>query len=371
MSVAVHTARLFALIVGAGALGGIVVPAFVAGAPGPTAVSGSGSAALTLPALRAAPELPASAPERQAISLLRRAASAGNDRGYSGTQFVTSWSTAGTSSVVVDLQHMAGRGVLVRLAAARGSSAVDDAGAATLDARALAVLERHYVLSVATRGGQCAGRPARIVEARPRGASAVAGRFWLDVATGLVLRRELYDGTGHTVRAAAFVDLQMSTPKPWTGSTHKAAADAAADGGSPVDSQELSKLRRQGWRAPGRLAGGMELFDARSHEAVLHLSYTDGLFAVSVFSQAGRLNPDSVKGWQHASMAGTPAWTRPGLSQRVVWAGGGWVYTAVADAPDSVVATAVAAFPATGRDSFGRRIARGLHRMGSWVNPTR
>lgn len=378
MSAAASTARLLALVLGVGALGGIVLPAVVAGSPAPGAGS-AGSAALTLPVPAPSPardprsdddnagDGPAAAGEALAVRLLRRAAAAGNERTYSGTQFVTSWSTAGTSSVVVDLQHAAGHGVEVRLSGAGGSGIIEDAAAATLDARALAVMERHYTLSVATQLARCAGRPARVVQARPRGSSAVAGRFWLDVATGLVLRRELHDRAGRTVRAAAFVDLQLGAPQPWVGSTH----GTAMSRGSALDAAQITGLRRAGWQIPGKLSSGLELFDARTSAGALHLSYTDGLFAVSVFSQRGRLDPRSVVGWQYTTMAGTPAWTRPGLSQRVVWAGSDRVYTAVADAPARVVAGAVEAFPVAGADSFARRIARGLHRMGSWVDPRR
>ncbi len=365
MSVGFGSARLFSLILGAGVLGGVVLPALVAGTPG---AAGPGAAVLTLPAEQTAATVGAAdAGQQEAVTLLRRAAAAGNDRTYGGTQFVTSWSGAGATSVVVDVQHLAGRGVLVRLSSPGDSSAVDNAGAAALDPRALAVLERHYTLSVSAQDAQCAQRPARVVVARPIGSSAVAGRFWLDKATGLVLGRELYDRAGRTIRAAAFVDLRLSVPQPWT----RLARNAATDQGAPLSAAAVVDLRRDGWRAPARLTGGAELFDARLHAQVLHLSYTDGLFAISVFSQHGRLNPDSVKGWQHTTLVGTAAWTRPGLSQRVVWTGGLFVYTAVADAPDSLVSAAVTAFPGVGHDSFAHRIARGLRRMGSWVNPTR
>jgi sigma-E factor negative regulatory protein RseB len=139
----------------------------------------------------------------------------------------------------------------------------------------------------------------------------------------------------------------------------------------PVTNAQASQLHRSGWRLPATLGDSLELFDSRLHGGVLHLSYTDGLFAVSVFTQQGRLNSASVKGWERVTMAGGPAWTRPGLSQRVVWAGRGWVYTAVADAPDSAVAAAVAAFPVRAGESFPHRVVRGLHRMGSWVDPRR
>lgn len=366
MSVALRTARVFALVVGAGALGGIALPALVAGdVPADAYSPGSRSVSLSLRASPTPSARPMSAGEVRAIGLLRRAAEAGRDRAYSGTQFVVTWSTAGTSSVVVDLQHLPGRGVVARLSGATTAAAADDQGAAALDPRALAVLERHYSLSVADKLSQCAGHPAQMVEARPRGSSAVAGRFWLDQVTGLVLRRELYDRAGHTVRAAAFVDIAMSVPRPWAGPSHGAAGDM----GSALSAHKLNDLRGHGWRIPEKV-GGLELFDARSHLGVAHLSYSDGLFAVSVFSQPGRLNPDSVKGWQAVRLAGTSAWTQPGLSRRVVWSGGGWVHTAVADAPDAVVTAAVAAFAGRPRESFRHRIGRGFDRMGSWLDPT-
>ncbi len=359
MSGTLRLSRVLALMLGAGAIGGVALPALVAGTPR------IGSAELTFgPGLAAATPTP-NAQEREAIELLRRAATAGRDRTYAGTQFVNSWSRAGASSVVVDLQHMPGRGMLVRLSGGNASNIVDDAGTAALDPRALAVLERHYSLAIAPHPGQCAGRTARIVEARPRGSSAVAGRFWLDEATGLVLRRELYDHNGRTVRAAAFVDLQMAAPRPWTGPSQ-----GSADDGVSVADAQLATLRRDGWQAPERLSGGLELLDARRRAGELQLSYTDGLFAVSVFAQRGRLDSHSVQHWQRVTMGDTRAWAQPGLSEKVVWAGGDWVYTAVADAPDAVVSAAVAGFPAVTRESFQHRVWRGLHRMGSWFDPT-
>lgn len=367
MSVALRSARVFALVVGAGALGGIALPTLVAGElPAGGARPGSRSVELTLRAGPAPTARPVGAAEMRAITALRRAAQAGRDTAYAGTQFVTSWSAAGTSSVIVDLQHVPGHGVLARLSAAGTSVTVDDPGAAELDPRALAVLEQHYSLSVAEGPSRCAGRSAQVIEARSRGRSGVVGRFWLDRASGLVLRRELYDGRGHTVRAAAFVDIDMSVPSPWPGPSSSGAADQVPG----LSGGRLADLRRAGWQVPPRLAGGLDLFDARSRDGVLHLSYTDGLFAVSVFSQRGRLDPASIKDWQGIQLAGTSAWTQPGLSRRVVWSGGGWVHTAVADAPDAVVTATVAAFAARPRESLAHRIGRGLNRMGSWVDPT-
>lgn len=362
MSNALRLSRMVVLAVGASALGGVALPALVAGDP---TVPSTRSAALSLGALPA-PSVQTTTSERQALDLLWKAARAGRDRAYSGTQYVSSWSTAGTSSLVVDLQHVPGKGVLVRRAGGGPATATDTTGAAALDPRPLAVLEKHYSVTVAQHEGKCAGRAAHVVEARRRGDFALAGRFWLDSDTGLLLRRELYDPAGRAVRAAAFVDLQMTVAKPWAAASQ---APPAGDG-PPMSPKELVGLRRAGWVAPAAVGGGLELFDARHHDGVLHLSYTDGLFAVSVFSQRGHLNADSVKGWQRVKMNGVSVWTRPGLSQRVVWAGDGWVRTAVADAPGPVVSATVTAFPTPTDEGFPDRVQRGLHRMGSWVDPT-
>jgi len=364
MSGAIRLSRMVVLAVGAGALGGVALPALVAGDP--RADTGdTRSVVLSLGALPA-PAIRTTTSERQALDLLWKAARAGRDRAYSGTQYVSSWSTAGTSSLVVDLQHVPGKGVLVRRAGATTPTAADTTGAAALDPRPLAVLEKHYSVTVAAQLGQCAGRTAHVVEARRRGDSALAGRFWLDSETGLLLRRELYDPAGRAVRAAAFVDLQMTVSHPWAAPPQAAPAGGAAT----MSTRELEGLRRAGWSAPAVVGGGLELFDARHRSGVLHLSYTDGLFAVSVFSQRGHLNPESVKGWQRVKMNGTSVWTRPGLSQRVVWAGDGWVRTVVADAPGPVVSATVMAFPASADESFPDRVQRGLHRMASWLDPT-
>jgi len=54
-----------------------------------------------------------------------------------------------------------------------------------------------------------------------------------------------------------------------------------------------------------------------------------------------------------------------------VWPGGGRVWTLVSDAPDDVVLRAVAALPHDDlpRDGLRARLARGLARLGSMLNP--
>jgi sigma-E factor negative regulatory protein RseB len=53
------------------------------------------------------------------------------------------------------------------------------------------------------------------------------------------------------------------------------------------------------------------------------------------------------------------------------WSAAGFVYTLVADAPLETVSRVVAALPSTSAPGFCQRMARGLHRIVSWINPLR
>lgn len=249
-----------------------------------------------------------------------------------------------------------------------GSAPVDDAVASGARTQTLALLVRNYSLRDAGKA-RSAGRSATVIEARPRGSSAVAGKFWIDRSSGVLLRRELYDSAGRTVRAAAFVDATIN------GSAPPSVSASPSPTPLPESVQDQAeKLRRKGWTAPGTLPGSLSLFDvammkpADGRGTTVHLSYSDGLFSLSVFVQQGRLRTSSVRGWQKISLAGTTAYTDPGLTSRTVWADPSTVYTALGDAPDQRLAQAVSGFPrSAGSRGFTARIDRGLDRMKAWV----
>lgn len=296
----------------------------------------------------------------RAEALLQAAARAATTRTWSGTQYVGTWRGATQTSTVVDVVHRPGEGSTVRT-----QDGPEGVPAPDLDPRLLSLLVDHYDLALAGTG-RCAGRPARIVEARREGVSgvgAVAGRFWLDTATGLVLRREVYDERGRRLRSSAFVDVQVGAPQ----------VPPPAQAG-PVRAAPALSVPEQGWQPPRELPGGFQLFDAqvRSHEGgrVLHLAYSDGLSTLSVFSQPGDL-PPRLKGFRPQKVHGTAALVQGGAPERVVWQGDGQLFTLVSDAAPRTVRDAVAALP---RDPAPRggvlgRLGRGLARAGSWLNP--
>lgn len=389
--------RMLVVVAGAGVLGGLVLPLLVAGGnpvAAPLAADIGGAVPTRAPVPAASTDPTASGP----LGLLRRAASAGRSATYSGTQYVNSWSAHGSASAVVDVTHRPGSGTTVAVHGPRGTSpgtatggsggasegatpapapssaVVNDGVADGTQDQTLATLVRNYVVTDAGTG-HCAGRTVRIVEARPRVSSAVAGRFWLDERTGLLLRRELFDPRGRTVRAAAFVNVDIASNAGNQSRTDPGATPAPAPSASAMSTAQIATLRRQGWSIPRDLPGGLTLYDARTstvgsdHRTTLHLSYSDGLFALSVFAERGRLDADAVSGWRRTTLAGTAAYTSVGLTSRTVWSGRDTVYTAVGDAPGNRVEQAVSGFPRqTGSDRVGARIHRGLDRMWSWVS---
>lgn len=310
--------------------------------------------------------------DRTALALLTDAAHAARTRSYRGTQYVGSW-RAGTQQVaVLDVDHRPGDGSTVRPS---GMPAGDTDTAlhvptADLDERLLRLLDASYTLQV-SGPGRVAGRATTVVEARrvgQDGPGAVAGRFWIDDSTGLMLRREVYDQAGNRLRSSAFVDVTVATAP-----ERLPVGVLPPDGvtGRRLDPAELGAI---GWRPPQVLPGGLELFDSRMTQyqdaQVLHLAYSDGLSTLSVFSQRGSVDEQPGADFRPGRMAGTRVWVQQGAPERLVWQGDGQVFTVVTDADPAVVPAAVAALPHDRPDDgLLSRLGRGLRRIGHWLNP--
>jgi sigma-E factor negative regulatory protein RseB len=367
----VRAVRRAALVVGAGAVGAAVCSAGVG------AMTPHGDDFTVAPAVTAAyaPARTLSPEERRAVGHLRRAVTAERTATYSGTK----WMSSQTGVTVVEVRHTPSRGTWldVRTSAGGGAGPVRTAAGtqADLDGEALTALSHHYTLAVRGRD-QCAGRPVTLVEARRLGTDRVAGRFWLDEATGLLLRRELYDATGEVVRATLFVRLDTgaqaaAVPAETRGATRSGRARIV---GRALGESGLAQLRRDGWYLPDVLPGGMERYRATEMtvdgDRVVQLAYSDGIFAASLFVQQGDLDPRSLRGFRSERMAGTTVYTGGGLHRTVVWGGRTAVYTLVLDAPEPLGPQLVAALPHTPADDGPvARLSRGIQRVGSWVNP--
>jgi sigma-E factor negative regulatory protein RseB len=336
-------------------------------------VAGAGTLLAGLPANATAGAQPepsptgAAANESRAVGLLSAASRAARNRTYAGTQYVSSWRSGRAGSSIAEVRHTPAEGSVVDVHSLPDGD-VDAAvmPTADLDPRLVRLLAAHYALSVAGTAW-CAGRPVHVVEAQHPGDGVVAGRFWIDVATSLLLRRETFDRAGRPVRSSEFARVDIGPAAP-----DVMPAAALSD---QLDAADIEALRRDGWRIPAALAGDLDLYDARMRvhdgERVLHLSYSDGLMTLSLFAQRGRLGATKLAGFTRQKVSGAPVWVRPSSPERVVWGGGGRVFTLLSDAPPETVHAAVVGLPHEKAAKTGllARLGRGLARLASWLNP--
>jgi sigma-E factor negative regulatory protein RseB len=350
----------------------------------PSGLSGPAIAATTATGFATTSFL-GSAPKRsqndQAVALIQQATIARTAIPWSGTQVVTTWSSAGATSRLVDLSHRPGQGTTARLHATEqdveSPTYVPDGDGPEFSSDAggtgpVGLLTRTYTLQL-SRGESVAGHPTTEVLAK-RADGSVAARLWIDQDSGLLLRRELVDPRGTVTHSAVFVQV---TPGEADGLS--AGQDVTSPWTDEVGAAELASLRQAGWACPQQLSGGMTLYDVRRTPTghgpqVVHLAYSDGLVNVSVFEERGHLVPRAPSGYTATTVNGHIVYLRGSSTDNggeMTWQAEGTVYTVVADAPSSAVAAVIAGLPAGQTSSGGwSRVRRGLHRMGSWVDPT-
>lgn len=312
-----------------------------------------------------------------ALELLRGTAAAARATPYEGVQTRVAYHSGTPVRTVVTVRHAPGGAALVDDAPAasreRSTRFGDLAGAAAtaggltgFTPETLDLLARNYTVARAADEAVCRRR-ARVVEAR-RADGGVAGRFWIDAETGLMLHRELFDETGRLVAATGFTELRIAVPQTVLAS---AAAPTRAAPWAAVSAAEVAELREDGWPVPEELPGGFALQAVRRSGSAdghaLHLGYTDGLAEVSVFVQRGRLDTRALAGWRRTRGEEGVVFRREGRQRWALWGGDGYVYTVLTDAPRSVADTVVAAFPHGA--GWLERLWRGARRIGIWANP--
>jgi sigma-E factor negative regulatory protein RseB len=278
---------------------------------------------------------PLAVPASVGLRLLSEAAVACQSLAYQGVQVIASMSPAGRRVSVVDVWHKQGRQTLIQAAALPAPPADDNGGTAAADdghdtaptlamtPQMVALIGANYQVAI-SGSGLADGRPAQVVVVR--GADGkMAARFWLDNATKLPLRRQVFDAHARVTSDDSFIDLKLGA---------KAAAGAPAAGArprsSPLSGAELARLRAQGWPLPGPLPGMLTQFEASrtvtASGAVVELAYSDGLSVVSLFVQRGHL-PAQLSGWSEAAVDGQRVYAADSDDSSVAWSAGGFVYT--------------------------------------------
>jgi sigma-E factor negative regulatory protein RseB len=319
------------------------------------------------------------------MRMLATAADAGLAMSYQGVATISESGVDGSARMVSKVWHRGGGLTLMQTSSEPSRQAAKTAAASTeLDASSpggvfgvtkqlVALLGKHYV-AVYSGQGSVARRPAAVVVLY-RFDGSLAGRYWLDRRTMVPLRRELFDTADRVIDEDAFVTVRFTAPAGGALTAARGSSARSADlqkpGWVPADPPAafMAALAAKGWRVPGSLSGGLPLYAAASASTangeVVDLQYSDGLYVVSLFVQRGVLVKD-MAGWRQRTLGGQQAWVS---GRSVIWAGRGFVYTMVADAPAQTVTQVVGGLPQSASPGFVGRLGRGLARMARLIVP--
>jgi negative regulator of sigma E activity len=309
--------------------------------------------------------------DHRAVGLLHHAAVAMRATSYSGTRVLSVWGRDRATTVLVDVEHVAGQGT--RLAVHGGGISQDTAtflgndtgGVQAVSVASLRLLTDAYAVTLGGRDS-VAGRPARVVEVS-RG-DTLAARLWVDERSGLLLRQEVFDRSGRLVRESVFIDVETDA----TGFMAHLPPTSPQPAAHTVGVRDRHSLETVGWDCPGRAGTmalvGIEVLDGTD---ALHMTYSDGLSRMSVFEQRGSLDPHAVRGFDRVLLGKQVVHVREGMPTYVMWQHDGLVFTAVTDGPlDTVAAVVAAESPRPpGEPGFWTRVVAGMARIGSWASP--
>ncbi|WP_116245946.1 transcriptional regulator [Nocardiopsis sp. FIRDI 009] len=311
------------------------------------------------------------------MAVLRRAAEAEDELAYTAVRTVSGLLAGnradGGGGIRLRVVNRPGEGVaLAPLDDGGGAFVVRDSSALeSLDDRLLRMLEDTY--RVTDQGpAELDGRPVRLVEA-DRWDGSVAGRFWVDDETGVLVGRTVHTESGAVALSSRLTDVRLGAGD-WP---------EGAVGGEPwgdaLTAPERDGLRERGWYLPEHLTWNLRLVDARStylgKQRVVHAIYSDGLSQVSVFTQRGKLgteHPSTLRdGYAGTGTGGSDVTTQHDTifggdvgQYQSVWQSDGFVFTVLADAPAGLASAAVTALPGPEGSGFWARVQRGLSRWG-------
>jgi hypothetical protein len=194
---------------------------------------------------------------------------------------------------------------------------------------------------------EIAGRPTTVVVATRRDRSA-AQRLYIDTETNLFLGRDVLDAKGRVERALRFTSFHVDGgPQP-----------TSASGSGALGGTATLRHVPDGYRAPAATAGYKLIAATKGDAGGVQLSYSDGIFTVSISERLGDLDWAALaSGGAAATVAGHRArtYSEPGADV-VVWEGDGVVYTCVSDAPMDVTAAMIAGLSPSGRSAIEKAV---------------
>lgn len=147
-------------------------------------------------------------------------------------------------------------------------------------------LSEHYVIRKGALG-RIAGRESRAILLEPKDNLRYGHQFWVDVDSGLLLKAEILNQHNEPVETFAFTQLQIGGAIDRESLTSKYAQQA---GDWQVHNVRATERRGEdsAWRFKVRLPGFSKLTEMMREErpnapASLHIMFSDGLAAISVF----------------------------------------------------------------------------------------
>jgi sigma-E factor negative regulatory protein RseB len=320
------------------------------------------------------------------MRLLIGAADAGLTTSYRGTELISQSGVDGSVKMISQVWHQGDGVTLVETsdgttvsASARPATNVASSdpvsgspeGVFGVTKSLVALLSKHYV-AVYGGGGAAVGRAATVVELY-RFDGSLAARYWLDKQTMVPLRRELFDTADNVISEDSFVRVQFGgLARPQFAAVSASAAQSQSQPAWVAAVQParfFTALAGQGWQVPGTLPGNLPLYAAASTKTasgeIVDLEYSDGLYDVSLFVQRGTLATD-MAGWRPVTVSGQQAFV---AGHSVTWAGPGFVYTMIADAPPQTMKQVVGVLPRGSQPSVLDRLGRGFARLARVLNP--
>jgi sigma-E factor negative regulatory protein RseB len=196
-----------------------------------------------------------------------------------------------------------------------------------------ASIAQHYRVHVSGRE-RVAGFEADVVQLRPNDALRFGYRVWIERRTGLMVKLQILDGTGHVLEQSAFSELQLDMPL----SAEKLIRMMANTAGFQVERPDIARTTAgaEGWVLKSLVPGfeavscyrrpvGRAAVEARSKNTVQWV-FSDGLASVSLFVEAfdSRLHRQTSR----QALGATHT-----ITQRI----GGWWLTAVGEVPYSTL----------------------------------
>jgi len=281
----------------------------------------------------------------EARQTMARASAAAGQLSYSGSQVFSTTVHGRAVTALVEVDARSGQGSRLSVYTEQGEQILSGfvpaaASSRIVDGQLLTLLERNYALAGWT-GARVAGRSATVVQASST--AGVAARWWIDDATGLLLRQETYDASGALTMAYGFTRLSIADQHGFL--EHLPPRLVVPLTTTTLTVSTATELSAQGWACPDQLAG-LALVRLRSDRAesptALHLVYSDGVNTVSVFEQQGRI-VSAPSGWDWDRSLG--AFVQHGASSLASWQSGALVITVVTDGSAGVLAGAVTSLP--------------------------